>query len=847
MLKLLTGEKDGRKNPDPEDDIKTIRHILETNKHFLTDQYWKDNKIRSILHIVKYSSKAKYDVKQKIINTIVDVGYRSFKFSEGTVHSDKCHALFFVAAKADLKQLEEIVSYFKNHNVSAIHDTREGDTVLSFLVKFGDYFQDDFLNCFNLMLNEGIDVKRVDYFKNNVREIVRKEIEFLKRYKIGGGYIEKLSEIADAINTSARSDQGLDSKINYKYKIFQAIINEDKNLKEILKKDMLDSDDGENTLLQLAIIKNNVEITRELLDKGANPNHVVAGRNEEAPLVLAAKLAREVIFKEILKCKKININKTIFAKFVTELKWKFLSSLLESKYLNVDIEYKGKTPLHYAIIGKNKIAIQSLLQRGSRLHNSHLQNINPNDLEYYLNSCIRFDNYKKDMDEGNYKSFLVFDSFINSPRKTSKDEAVNNPNEVKRLITNSETTVNFDSEVSVIRKIGNTKRLKHLLEHPLVFIYIMLKWHCVLRHYYTFIIAKFIFYIMIDILIYTGSFNYCIIIPVILVQILVVSYNYSEFKFEFRRYTLHFILEIIVLIFLFVIFCLKLINNVSIVNIINQMSAFIIIFTSVSMLLAIGYHLKLSKWMAMAKRVFRNFSILLLFFMVPITAFAASFTLLLSDIEETKNSKNENADFSSFYRALSRTLIMLGGDIGDKKFTSMGSYILFLFFTIGIAIILLNFWTGVAVSDIKEIEEQSTIVAFRNVIEFIESTEMMYKFIFDVTQKILPPQKYDKVLKKIKIPFLKSKICLKRNDKFCYGIEFFINSQKQFKKNNYFEECKIPNYVISKIKALSDDDKDINIPKILQELIEKTKSFDNIMVKLNKIEQLLQNQGNRSQ
>ncbi|XP_018577387.1 transient receptor potential cation channel protein painless-like isoform X2 [Anoplophora glabripennis] len=847
LLKLIVGETGKGRYSFYESDIQSIRNIIEASKKFLTYQYWKDNKIRSILHIAKYSSKLRYDIKQMIINTIVDVGYRSFTFSENSSFSDKCYSLFFVAAKGDFKQLKKIVTYFRNNNLTKIHDTREGDTVISFMIKFGDHDQKEFLSCFKFMLDEGIDVERIDYYKNNVKEIIKKEVEFLEKNNIGDGFIDKLRNILDYVDKFAKRGENLDTIINYKYKIFQAIIKDDKSLKGFLKKELIDSDDGENTLLQLAIIKNNVEITKELLNAGADPNRIVEGGNEEEPLVLAAKLARDNIFKEILKNKNTKINKSMFIKFVKELKLKFLNSLLESKNLNVDIEYRGKTPLHYAIIGKNRKAVQSLLQRGSLVDDVCLQNINPKDLEDYLNSCIKSDNYKKDMEEGNYKSFLVFDFFINSCRKHHKTEkSYQHSDESARLYNSSSICSNrFDSEVAVIRNIGNIKRLKYLLEHPLVYIYIMLKWHCVLNYYYFFVIVKSIFYLIIDSLIYTDSFNLWILIPVILVQLLVVCYNYSEFKLEFRRYTLHFILEILIFLCLIIICCLKFINLANyngVVGVINQISAFVIIFTSVSALLTVGYHLKLSKWMSMAKRVFKNFSILLLFFMIPISAFAASFNLLLPVNENSNTTESDNADFSSFSRALSRTLIMIGGDIGDKKFTGPGSYLLFLFFTIGIAIILLNFWTGVAVSDIKEIEEQSTIVAFKNVIVFIESAEIMYRFLYNI--------KFNTCLrgafKYVQVPFIKPRVYLKKNNNFLFGIDFFINSQKQFRRNTHFEKCKIPINIISKIKSLSEEETDVNVEKALKELIDKTKSFDSIMAKLNKLEQLLQNQSNKN-
>lgn len=788
-MKLVIGENGESRDTVLEDDINTIQHILKTNKNFLTKIYWNNNVIRSILHTAKYVSKRQYMSKQKIINAIVDVGYSTFKFSKNSVLNDKCHALFFVAAKSDLKQLKKIVEDLEENNASTIHDTRNGETILSFMIKFGNYLNKDFVDCFTFILHKGIDIERVDYFKKNVKEILDDQLNFLEHRNIAGDHMGVLKKIRYNINTLVHTSHFLDSKIIKKHNFFQAVI-KNENIKEFLKGRLLDLDDGDNTLLQLAIIKENLRVAKELLDNGADPNKVVKGRNEDVPLVLAAKLGREIILKEMLNCKSISkrvdlkVDNTMFAIFVTQVKENFLNYLLEWKYLNVDIEYNGKTPLSYAIAAKNSKAIQSLLQRGARVDVTHLDSINPKDLEHYFDSCIKLDHFGKDMNNIDYKLFLVFDFFMTSPKKTT----VNSYSDDTVLVISNEESFydKFDSEVAILQNISDNERLKNLLEHPLVYIYIILLWQCVLKYYFFLIVVKSIFYILIDLLIYFDSFSLYIATVGLLIQILVVSYNLSKFKLELRKYTLNFIIECFILLFLILIFGLKLTKQDYLCN---QISAFFIIFTSVSLQLTLGYHLKLSKWIAMIKRVFKSFIKLILFFMPLIIAFAMAFTLLFSINEKTKKSEMSNADFSNFFKAIFRIFVLLGGDIGEKQFTGIGSYILFLFFTIGVAIILLNFLTGIAVSDIKEIEEQSTTVAFNSVIEFIEDSERIYVTIFNKMS----------ILKRMPQPFLKSKIYLKGKNKFRYGINFYINSQEQF-ENQCFQKCRIPKSIVSKIK-----------------------------------------------
>ncbi|KAJ8924020.1 hypothetical protein NQ315_006797 [Exocentrus adspersus] len=911
LLEQLGGRAKRISDPDVVQSLRKFVYILVKNPELLTYQHCKNKKVRSILHIAKYSSGINCDIKQAIVNTIVDIGYNRYtnlNLFPWSNDGERCYALFFAAAKADYKLLKEIIEYFKNQDVTYIHDTREGDTVLHFMIKFGDHFKERFLDCIELILNENVDPKRLDYFKKSVAELISKELVFLEKNNVRHDYKIRLEQMYDIINNRVAPTAGRNQVINplpyNKYKLFEAIITQDENFSKYLKqvKYLLNSNDGENTLLQLAIIKNDKKITKELLRNGIDPNTVVEGRNEEPPLVLAAKLAREEIFQEILKCNGLTITEDIFAKFVKELKWKFLNDLLQSNVLDVNIQYKGNTPMYYAITRKNKKAVQSLLQRGSPIDDVCLQNINPKDLEDYLNWCIKFDTFAEDVEESKYKSLLVFDSLINAARKRIKHESgvdqhesgidkhasgvdkldsgvdkhesgvgkhdsgvdkhesgvdkhesgVDNFDESTRLQEDkvaSSDKCEYDSEIAVIRQIGNNKRLKHLLEHPLIYIFVILKWQSVIHYYYLFVVLKFMYYIGISSLLYTGRFNNCIVFPIILLQAAVVYYNYTEFKFEFKRYTLHFVLEILLFVFLVSIFVLKFANNTA--DIIIELSSFIIIFTSVSMLMTIGYHIKLSKWMAMAKRVFKNFTLLLLFFMIPIIAFSASFKLLLtiqptegpvqenreftSTIQPTEGSVQENGEFNNLPRAMFRTLVMLGGDIGDKKFPTVGGYLVFVLFTVGMAIILLNFWTGVAVSDIKEIEEKSTIVAFKNVIVFIDSVERMYQLLAEC--KLSRCETCKKLFEKIPPPFLRSKVELTGRKKcsFSYGIDLYINSPNQFKHNRYFKNYRLPNGIILKIKSLSDE-KDLNIGRTLNQLVER----------INKLEQMLENRAKLS-
>jgi len=56
----------------------------------------------------------------------------------------------------------------------------------------------------------------------------------------------------------------------------------------------------ERSPLHVAVVDGDLDIFRLLLSRGANPNVASPGKNGETPLAAAARLSRDIMFKELL-------------------------------------------------------------------------------------------------------------------------------------------------------------------------------------------------------------------------------------------------------------------------------------------------------------------------------------------------------------------------------------------------------------------------------------------------------------------------------------------------------------------------------------------------------------------
>ncbi|KAJ3647154.1 hypothetical protein Zmor_024688 [Zophobas morio] len=168
-------------------------------------------------------------------------------------------------------------------------------------------------------------------------------------------------------------------------------------------------------------------------------------------------------------------------------------------------------------------------------------------------------------------------------------------------------------------------------------------------------------------------------------------------------------------------------------------------------LLTVGYHPKIAKWSVMLKKVFQTFTCLMPFFSLILVAFAVAFLLLFKD----------KVFFENFWKSLFVTYVMTNLK-ENFVFSTAGHYLVFFFFAIFVILVIVNFWIGVAVSDISSIEKNAEINAFKNVITFLEFVEKLFRSRGLARFSRLPN------------PLLFFH-CEKQ-----YNVDFYINEKKQF-------------------------------------------------------------------
>lgn len=808
-----------------------IRQLLKQNRSLLKYKSLRGCRYTPLLHIVKYNKKVEVHNKITEINCIINIEYRMYIFSENKSAHENFLSLFPIAACADFTTLQKILSYFRSIERQWLHDCRNGDTVLHFMIKFGNITHPQFTACFRLLLEEGIDTSRKDYYNNNVIELLESEERYYQR--LG----EEMNERADTIRAvlALVSENEVQPVSTPKIAMFQMILTNQPQ-EEFVNNVPLDEDDGEHTLLQLAILKRRDDLVRYLLDNGVNPNLSVSHGNTYCPLLFAVQLSRRTIFQVLLQVDNLEIKNEHF-KVISE-RPKYLNDLLHMRNLNVRLDNDGNIPLFYAICQSDAEAIHKLLKNGSDLPENCMSIINPNHLEEYFNFCLVGDGNANHIDEYRYKLLVVFDFFLSSKEPLEKDDK-------------------FFSEVEKVRMLAQNQRLKHLLAHPLIQLLMILKWYCLVSYYYLITTIKFLLYIMMEATLITGNFNTFLYLVFLSTQLFIIWNHMVSF-----RVTVHGVIELLILI---TTICMLPLMWWESVDYLKQTTALLVIFISITVLLSLGYHPKLSTWMAMIKRIFRTFTTLLLLFMIPISAFSMSFYYLIPIQRQPTGNKNSTdeekedheSDFETIPTSIFRVFVMLSGDIGDGSYPSFISYLVFLTFSVGMAIVIMNFWTGVAISDIKAIEEQSTVAAFQNVIEYIQSLEktiyMMkslkkniillsqillihtisnrtYIYTIFFFQKVIEYiQSFEKIktLKKNSLlnPFLRTYTI--SNRKYAYTIEIYLNKEQKVRQE-YFKELEIEKELIAAIKAIKCKTND---DSILTEILQR----------INNLEILLQN------
>ncbi|KAJ8952586.1 hypothetical protein NQ318_004133, partial [Aromia moschata] len=503
-------------------DIDAAIKLIREHEEILTYNYGRSTYL-SLLPTIRYENglKDKYQHLQKVI----DVAFQLYEDKE-----DYEELAFYAAAKCDVDKLHKCLENMSRENRNK---TREGDTILVFLIKYGSLENRDYLETVKLLVIEyKLEINKADYKNHTPILLLLSKYDSLQRKKLtqfndvilnavgmilsrnnvdlkshtihekNASDIIELYELTDTLTVmrmkhtppirykSAKEDERsilFTLVLEKKEDAFLQQMNEIEE--ELEEENPYDIQDGNNTLLQLACEKNLKKIVSYLLKMGATLDKTTK-RNENPPRKIGGGRNHYTIFKDILNQNKIEIDSELFSIFVLnrgrQIKTKYFDEILCYDRLRTDIVFQnGNTPLHYAIYFSNTEAVLKLLKRGAPLTVKNktgkdpLNYISKEELELYMDQCLLLDNHNKLNDK---KYELGFD--------------------FSGLVKREENTETVASEVEIASRICSSERLKSLAKHPLMMTFIELKWNLISGFYRNILLLYAFFFICFFILSY---------------------------------------------------------------------------------------------------------------------------------------------------------------------------------------------------------------------------------------------------------------------------------------------------------------------------------------------------------
>ncbi|CAL4082336.1 unnamed protein product [Meganyctiphanes norvegica] len=578
---------------------------------------------------------------------------------------------------------------------------------------------------------------------NNLLSSIENDPNFYKTRKIN---IEKKynnfhRELKKSMNSSTFND-------------FQKTISEIKMTKtEEEIKSIINSEENQGkTLLQYACDNNLTDFVDVLLNQRADPLRFDR-TNKYSPMLYATSKGFAKILR-ILTCKMIADDTLSVGLLMTDKRGEnVLHKVVKQEYkcdkanyfecLKILLEFESEiveiidmrdnsenTPLHYAAVLNDQNFSRLLVVNGAHLglKNAHgklaISNIQASIIKDGLNHCIRILNSNKTGTIG-IQDLEIHLSY-------------------SRLIGDK------DDETACIQYMSKSETHCHLLCHPIINTFLSLKWQRIQKYY----IAYFIIYLFF--LAFLTTFILCLHQREIQQESHIHVPNNDtnvESEIEQNKCLSNIIMLIIIMLLIAIITVILAIKSIilllisrgyfftSFKNILElaiivmttmllllsfnvnkhpTLSVWLILCSWINFILILGCHPKLAIYITMFKKVSQNFIKFIVLFSCMILAFSFSFYLVFQFDEE----------FMTIHQTILRTIIMTTGEL---EFTSLpfhgfpnASRILFTLFVVFIILVLMNFITGLAVSDITIIQQEAEIYSYKTQVELICHLESVF-------------------------------------------------------------------------------------------------------------------------
>ncbi|XP_059225903.1 transient receptor potential cation channel protein painless [Stomoxys calcitrans] len=378
---------------------------------------------------------------------------------------------------------------------------------------------------------------------------------------------------------------------------------------------------------------------------------------------------------------------------------KCLDVLLKYKCLDInEVDSEGRTIVQLSSHFSDECVLE-ILKRGCLLAIKSdegelaVSNIRPNVLNAFFDSLIIREN-----DTDSWKITMDYSNFQYGPKLDDNEYMYMN---------------NFATQMEIVKAIAETETSKQLLEHPLITIFLELKWKQLSGLFY----LNFWLYM----------YFVCACVPYILFKLgnyekwtqifcgltaLGVSYLVAreclQLKTNFRKYLREPVNYMEWLMIALVIgLCVR--SNFERYTL-NFICSLTILLLTVELFQLLGSlpFMSLSLRMHMFQMVLKSFLKNFLFYSIFVAAFSLCFYIMIGRSGEAGDDLN---GFTNPPKAFLKSIVMMIGelDAGDLRLNDSFTTALFLGFVFVVTIVLFNLINGSAIHDILEIEKDAKI------------------------------------------------------------------------------------------------------------------------------------------
>ncbi|XP_066999976.2 transient receptor potential cation channel protein painless-like [Anabrus simplex] len=483
---------------------------------------------------------------------------------------------------------------------------------------------------------------------------------------------------------------------------------------------VLNMDDGNNTLLQFASRYGLQTAVEALLSRGADPNHMCS-ENKFPPAVLASHYRHFDTLHHFLSLKNFDINA---------------------------VDMKGNTALHHAVKNVHLESVIALLGHGADLHLRNVLGKGPlsaKELGTLLDLCIKTNN--KFPTEENYE--IIFDYRLLTALTSSNVDKISRRRKNKYLgkfLDKSSVTTDHrqaheypEAEMLFLSFVSKSKDIKESLKHPVAASFLELKWRRVGFLSYINLAVFSIFVLFLTIYItpdygesyYTRNIEHAdedavsrtIRICLLSCVVALLVRELFQLTTSVRLYVTNaenvIDLSLICLTGYITIFPTPRPNAAR-----QIVSVTTIVLAWVELLLLIGRLPVFARNIEMLKIVLKNYVYMCSSYIILLIIFTLSFHTLYQDSCRSSRNETQSCDetdlgySSSLPMSFLKTITMMTGEYETEKmmFRDMPVIvsILFVMFVLLITIALLNLLIGMAVNDTHTIQKNAELLCLQS-------------------------------------------------------------------------------------------------------------------------------------